>query len=326
MVTMSSACGSGIVSRAIELGPLRRLQLEKGHFLSARPRDEAVELRRRIGTKEISPVELLEAFLFDWSGDLYGQTIEVDKSHITTGSIMYDAVFVVSGRASADIPRAGAGEAHALDDSAPGVREAFRLRHRDERVGFAQHFIRPVEGRVSGRFGNQRVYNGSPGSAHSGMDIAAPGGTPVKAPAAGVVTEAGEVVRARAVVVQVFGDVDGELGAGAAGALQEGADEVREAHLLRIVIVEGDGVGALELGRGGVEHALHQVHQRLVHAGQRVQHLRLGGCEALRRGFGCGERAADQVGGIGIGGDQARWRHAGRKPHEARQCVRSLAR
>ena len=58
----------------------------------------------------------------------------------------------------------------------------------DERVGFAQHFIRPVEGRVSGRFGNQRVYNGTPKSPHSGMDIAAPNGTPVKAPADGVIS------------------------------------------------------------------------------------------------------------------------------------------
>ncbi|MHB0777505.1 M23 family metallopeptidase [Halomonas sp. WWR20] len=58
----------------------------------------------------------------------------------------------------------------------------------DDRVGFAQYFIWPVEGRISGRFGNQRVYNGTPGSAHSGMDIAVPKGTPVKAPADGVVT------------------------------------------------------------------------------------------------------------------------------------------
>lgn len=63
------------------------------------------------------------------------------------------------------------------------------VRERDEaRTDFVRPFAWPLQGRISGRFGNQRVYNGQPGSAHSGMDIAAPAGTPVLAPAGGVVS------------------------------------------------------------------------------------------------------------------------------------------
>ncbi len=48
-------------------------------------------------------------------------------------------------------------------------------------------FILPLEGRISGEFGNQRIFNGTPKSPHSGTDIAAPAGTPVKAAGSGTV-------------------------------------------------------------------------------------------------------------------------------------------
>lgn len=56
------------------------------------------------------------------------------------------------------------------------------------RTDFAFPFIRPVEGRISGVFGSQRILNGKPRRPHYGIDYAAPKGTPVKAPAPGVVT------------------------------------------------------------------------------------------------------------------------------------------
>lgn len=64
---------------------------------------------------------------------------------------------------------------------------AQRLRD-DLREDFAEGFQMPVQGRISGRFGNQRVYNGEARAPHSGMDIAVAEGTPIKAPAPGLIT------------------------------------------------------------------------------------------------------------------------------------------
>ena len=53
--------------------------------------------------------------------------------------------------------------------------------------GWRQDFIWPVEGRISGMFGSQRIYRGVPGSYHSGIDIAPGAGVAFVAPADGVV-------------------------------------------------------------------------------------------------------------------------------------------
>ena len=55
--------------------------------------------------------------------------------------------------------------------------------------GWMQSFIWPAPGRISGRFGSQRIYRGGEeGAYHSGLDIAGGAGTIYVAPADGVVT------------------------------------------------------------------------------------------------------------------------------------------
>jgi hypothetical protein len=58
----------------------------------------------------------------------------------------------------------------------------------DARTDFLTGFIWPTVGRISGVYGSQRILDGKPRQPHLGVDIAAPVGTTVVAPADGVVT------------------------------------------------------------------------------------------------------------------------------------------
>lgn len=53
-------------------------------------------------------------------------------------------------------------------------------------------FIQPVEGILSSPFGLRRFFNDQPRRPHGGLDFAAETGTPIRAPAAGVIIDTGE--------------------------------------------------------------------------------------------------------------------------------------
>ena len=78
-------------------------------------------------------------------------------------------------------------------EAAQRIREENRLvatakARRDNRTDYAQGFSWPATGRVSGVYGSQRILNGEPRNPHYGLDIAAPTGTLVTAPAPGIIT------------------------------------------------------------------------------------------------------------------------------------------
>ncbi len=82
-------------------------------------------------------------------------------------------------------PRSKKDLAHIRRDIAE-VRQA-RAR-RDQRLDFLRGFQWPVIGPITGVYGSQRILNGKPRRPHFGVDIARPVGTPVHAPAPGIVT------------------------------------------------------------------------------------------------------------------------------------------
>jgi murein DD-endopeptidase MepM/ murein hydrolase activator NlpD len=57
-----------------------------------------------------------------------------------------------------------------------------------DREDFSGPFQWPLQGPISGVYGSQRFYNGKAGRPHFGVDVAAPVGTVVRAPAAATVT------------------------------------------------------------------------------------------------------------------------------------------
>lgn len=76
-------------------------------------------------------------------------------------------------------------EYHTISD----VRKNIIYKNRNK---YFDNFIQPIQGRISGEFGSQRIINGKPRRPHFGLDIAAEEGTDVKATSSGVVVLTGD--------------------------------------------------------------------------------------------------------------------------------------
>lgn len=146
------------------------------------------------------------------SARLDDQALALDSSGQFFAAFDRDATAVATLRATlrdgrvvemplAIAPRAWAIE-HINTPRRPGglSNEAFLARRRPELAriaaaravdsggnGWRQSFIWPSAGRISGRFGSQRVYQGEPDAYHSGLDLAGGAGASYVAPADGVV-------------------------------------------------------------------------------------------------------------------------------------------
>jgi murein DD-endopeptidase MepM/ murein hydrolase activator NlpD len=77
-----------------------------------------------------------------------------------------------------------------INQESARIKKALRTWTDNDNVPF--NFIWPIEGQVSGLYGRRRVFNGQPRRPHSGIDIAAPTGTEIMAPADGIVRGTGD--------------------------------------------------------------------------------------------------------------------------------------
>lgn len=66
------------------------------------------------------------------------------------------------------------------------------LAHWSDTDSVGLRFLKPVQGPYSSPFGLRRFFNEQPRKPHSGIDIAAPEGTPIMAPSAGTVVDTGD--------------------------------------------------------------------------------------------------------------------------------------
>jgi murein DD-endopeptidase MepM/ murein hydrolase activator NlpD len=135
---------------------------ENGEFVLGFGRDEALQRELTVvqadGSKQVLPLSLAaREYKLQRIEGVPARTVNPDTSNL-------------------DRIRKEAGQVKVARDADSDVR------------GFLQTFQWPVQGPITGVFGSQRIYNGEPRRPHYGVDIAAPAGTQILAPADGIVS------------------------------------------------------------------------------------------------------------------------------------------
>jgi len=153
--------GQTVPGAEVLLGDEPLMVNEEGYFLFGFGRDETGERRLRLRMGEQTVEQTLALTPREWN---------------------IQRVEGVPGRTVTPPPEALA----RIRDESAQVREARQVV--SDLTDFTARFVWPASGRISGVYGSQRFYNGNPGNPHLGVDIAAPRGSPVIAPAGGVVT------------------------------------------------------------------------------------------------------------------------------------------
>ncbi len=110
-------------------------------------------------------------------GDVERKSLEIEDREFKVDRIDGIDQSKVSGFTEAQLEKIGRDSAKKKEARKVSDRAAF----------WAGGFDWPLTGRISGVFGSQRILNGEPKRPHSGLDIARPTGTPIKAPADGIV-------------------------------------------------------------------------------------------------------------------------------------------
>lgn len=123
----------------------------------------------------------LTAVLYDPAGHAFHKTLElnVGAGSFPTEELKVEQKFVTPAKTDAERAEGEAVKLHRL------------FTHGETERLFDGTFVAPIPGAATARFGERRVFNGQPRSPHSGMDLKAKKGVPVRAPSAGRVALAG---------------------------------------------------------------------------------------------------------------------------------------